>query len=582
VLVSTRFGETSQLHRVAQPMGAREQITFYDEPVSDTEVQPGGATVAYGRDVGGDETFAGFIQNLETGAVTGFTAPGLRNQGFVWRPDGGAVAYTQVPATSANWDIMIADPRSGAAPVRVMGDSGALSVMDWSPDGARLLVQQYISIQESKLFLLDVAGGTVTQLAADTTQAYDSGQFLPDGSAVIVTSSEGTGFLGLVRIDLATGARTALTPDVRWNIETFDISPDGRWLVYALNEAGQSRIGLMDLRRGREAERISTRVNEALGPGVIGRMRFDDAGRRVGLTFNAATSPADAYSFDLRNGAVTRWTRSEVGGLDPAGFVAPSLIEWQSFDGLTISGFYYQPTTPGPHPVIVLIHGGPEAQSRPSFSSTVQFWVRELGVAVLVPNVRGSSGYGPEFLAADNGPLRENSVRDIGALLDWIAAQPELDENRVVVYGGSYGGYMVLASMVHYNDRLAGGVDIVGISNFITFLENTSGYRQDLRRAEYGDERDPEMRAIFEQISPLNSIHRVTRPLFVIHGANDPRVPLSEAEQVAAAVRANGGDVWVMVAADEGHGFRRRSNQEAQREAETLFLQRVLGLPPLE
>jgi dipeptidyl aminopeptidase/acylaminoacyl peptidase len=288
--------------------------------------------------------------------------------------------------------------------------------------------------------------------------------------------------------------------------------------------------------------------------------------------------PGDVYTWELRARRLTRWTQSETGGIPQSTFVEPELISWRSFDDREITGFIYRPRTPGPHPVVINIHGGPESQFRPGFSSTIQYWVNELGIAVIAPNVRGSDGYGRDFLALDNGPLREDSVRDIGALLDWVGAQDSLDDQRVVVYGGSYGGYMVLASMTHYNDRLAGAVDIVGISNFATFLENTSGYRRDLRRAEYGDERDPEMRAVFDRISPLNSINRVNRPIFVVHGYNDPRVPVSEAEQVYAAVRRNGGEAWLMIAMNEGHGFARRENQEAQREAETLFFRRVLRL----
>ena len=228
--------------------------------------------------------------------------------------------------------------------------------------------------------------------------------------------------------------------------------------------------------------------------------------------------------------------------------------------------------------MIISIHGGPESQSRPGFNANFQYWIHELGAAVLVPNVRGSSGYGNEFVNLDNVLNREDSVRDIGALIDWAAAQPEFDADRIVVYGGSYGGYMVLASLMHYSDRLAGGINIVGISNFVTFLENTAGYRQDLRRAEYGDERDPDVRAFLESISPANHAHRITAPLFIIQGANDPRVPLSEAEQILAAVREAGGDPWYLVALDEGHGFAKQSNRDFQREAETMFLTEILGL----
>ena len=287
--------------------------------------------------------------------------------------------------------------------------------------------------------------------------------------------------------------------------------------------------------------------------------------------------------YDLTDDSLTRWTFSELGGLNPDSFVEPELIRYPTFDQVdgkqrTIPAFVYKPKGPGPHPVLVSIHGGPESQARPQFSSTIQYWVNELGLAVVVPNVRGSSGYGKTYVALDNGFKREDSVKDIGALLDWISTQTDLDQDRTVVFGGSYGGYMVLATMTNYPDRIAGGINIVGISSFVTFLENTNGYRRDLRRVEYGDERDPEMRAHLEKISPLNNADKITAPMLVIQGANDPRVPQSEADQIVAKVRENGGDVWYLLAKDEGHGFRKKSNRDAQREAETLFLQKVLGL----
>ena len=258
------------------------------------------------------------------------------------------------------------------------------------------------------------------------------------------------------------------------------------------------------------------------------------------------------------------------------------MFDYPNADGMDIPAFIYRPAGEGPYPVIVSIHGGPEGQSRPYFSSTYQYWANELGAAVVVPNVRGSAGYGKTYVSLDNGLNRKKSVEDIGALLDWIDGQGDLDSDRVLVYGGSYGGYMVLASMVDYNARLAGGIDIVGISDFKTFLENTKGYRRDLRRAEYGDERDPEIAAFFEKISPLNNASEITKPLFIIQGANDPRVPASEAEQILEAVRQNGGEAWFLLAMDEGHGFAKKSNRDFQREAETLFLQDVLELDSAE
>ncbi|HRP11061.1 MAG TPA: S9 family peptidase [Terricaulis sp.] len=572
VLISTRFGEVNQLHRVDAPMGARRQITYFDERVTSASVQPGGSDILFSRDVGGNENFAGFLLNQTTGAVRQVTDPDTRNQAFVWNHDGSQFAWSYVPPSEPNYDIFVGAAAPNARPRRVFDGEGAIGPIDYAPDGRHMLVGRYISAAESQLFVLDLDSGAMTQLTPELQVSYSDGEFLPDGRAIITLSDEGAQFQRLVRIELASGARTVLTPGLSWNVESFDLSPDGRTIAYVVNEAGRSRLRLMDARTLRQLPA------PALAPGIVSGVEFDAQSRRIGFTLNSATAPGDVYSWDLRARQLTRWTASETGGIPQSNFVDPELITWRSFDGLEISGFLYRPRTPGPHPVVIQIHGGPESQFRPGFNSTIQYWVNELGIAVIAPNVRGSDGYGRDFLALDNAEKREDSVRDIGALLDWIAAEPRLDQERVMVYGGSYGGYMVLASMTHYNDRLAGGVNIVGISNFITFLENTSGYRRDLRRAEYGDERDPEMRAVFERISPLTNIGRVSKPMLVVHGYNDPRVPVSEAEQVYAAVRRNGGEAWLMIAMNEGHGFARRENQEAQREAETLFFRRVLRL----
>jgi dipeptidyl aminopeptidase/acylaminoacyl peptidase len=572
MLIFTRFGDTVQLHRVDQPMGARTQLTFYDERITGASLRPGTSEILFTRDVGGDENFAGYMLDPATGRARLITEARTRNEGFIWSDDGEQIAWSYVPASEPNYDIYVADPNDAAARRRVFDGEGAVYPVDFSGDGARLLMQRYISIAESQLFVLDVATSAITRITPDLTVAYNGGEFTPDGRHIITLSDENSQFQRLVRIDLSSGARQVLSGDLAWNIESFDLSDDGRTIAYVVNEAGRSSLRLMDART------LRALPSPALPAGIISGVTFDDAGRRLAFTLNSATAPGDVYSWDLRARRLTRWTLSETGGIPQPTFVEPELISWRSFDQREITGFLYRPRTPGPHPVIVQIHGGPESQFRPGFSPTIQYWVNELGVAVIAPNVRGSDGYGKDFLALDNGPLREDSVRDIGALLDWIDAQQSLDGERVMVYGGSYGGYMVLASMTHYNDRLAGAVDIVGISNFVSFLENTSGYRRDLRRAEYGDERDPEMRAVFERISPLNNINRINRPIFVVHGYNDPRVPVSEAEQVMAAVRRNGGEAWLMIAMNEGHGFARRENQEAQREAETLFFRRVLRL----
>lgn len=572
VLIYTRFGDTVQLHRVDRPMGARTQLTFYEERIAGAAVKPGTSEILFTRDVGGDENFAGHMLDPATGRARQLTEANTRNQGFIWSDDGEQIAWAYVPGAEPNYDIYVGDPNNVHARRRVFDGEGAVFPADFSADGARLLLQRYISIAESHLFLLDIASNELTRITPDIDVAYGGGEFTLDGRAIVTTSDENAQFMRLVRIDLASGERRVLTPDLGWGVESFDLSPDGRTIAYVVNEAGRSTLRLMDART------LRALPGPQLPPGIVSGVTFDPESRRIGFTLNSATAPGDVYTWDLRLRRLTRWTQSETGGIPQSTFVDPELIGWRSFDDREITGFLYRPRTPGPHPVIVNIHGGPESQYRPGFSATIQYWVNELGVAVIAPNVRGSEGYGKDFVALDNGPLREDSVRDIGALLDWIAADDSLDDQRVMVYGGSYGGYMVLASMTHYNDRLAGAVDIVGISNFVSFLENTSGYRRDLRRAEYGDERNAEMRTVFDRISPLNNISRVNKPIFVVHGYNDPRVPISEAEQVYAAVRGNGGEAWLMIAMNEGHGFARRENQEAQREAETMFFRRVLGL----
>jgi len=320
--------------------------------------------------------------------------------------------------------------------------------------------------------------------------------------------------------------------------------------------------------------------------GLIYNLRFNPDSRRLAMTLSTAQSPSDVFVIQMGRSArivksLQRWTFSEVGGLDTREFIEPRLVRYPTFDQQggkqrQIPAFVYQPRGDGPFPVIIYIHGGPESQYRPGFSSTFQMWAAELGAAIIAPNVRGSLGYGNEYLSLDDGFRREDSVRDIGALLDWIAGQPELDESRVAVYGGSYGGYMVLASAVHYSDRLKAAVDVVGISNFVTFLESTQDYRRDLRRIEYGDEREPEMRAFLERISPLNQVEKIQVPLLVVQGQNDPRVPVTEAEQIVSALRARGNPVWYINALNEGHGYKRKENRDVYQQAAMMFLQHYL------
>lgn len=574
ILISTRFGDTAQVHRVAVPGAARTQLTFAAEPANDVVVQPGAARYVYARDEGGAEYYQAWLKDL-AGGETLITAPGTRNQAFVFSPDGKRLAWTQVTRGRADYDVVMADADRPASRRVVHQGKGAVSPVAFSKDGRTLLLGRSISAAEEERYLLDIATQRVVELnPIDGKIAYGGGEFTPDGRSVVLRSDQGSDVLRLVRMDVATGRSTPISAESRWDVETFDLSDDGRTVAYVLNEDGFSRLVVQSLDGGRAP------AQPQLPKGVISGVHFSPDGKRLAFTLSTATSAGDVWSWDLAGAKLARWTESELGGIDAGKLVEPELVRYRSFDGRSIPAFVYRPTTraSGKRPVVIQIHGGPESQELPSFNPRRQSWVADLDAVVITPNVRGSSGYGKEYLALDNAEKREDSVKDIGALLDWIATQPDLDPKRVAVVGQSYGGYMVLACAALYPERLAGIIDLYGISNWTTFLQNTEGYRRDLRRAEYGDERVPAMKAVFDRISPLNQAERMTRPMMVFQGANDPRVPKSESDQLVAKLRGQGTDVWYIVAADEGHGIQKKANAEVVRAAETMFLARTLGV----
>ncbi len=570
ILISTRFGDVLQIHRVEAPAGARQQITFYDEPVRNAFANPRGQSFLFTKDTGGDEFFQGYYVDVTNGDVTTFTEPGTRNRGFSWSGDGSTVVWYRALRGEADWDILAGNPTDPDSIRVIYEGDGAITPIDVDTRGDMVLVLQIISISKNRLFILDVVNGGLIELNPGLDVAYKGGLFLPDGS-ILTATDRGGEYINLVRLDPGDGRMTSYTDGVSWNVEDFDLSPDGETVVFTVNEGGLISLKMLDLTTG------SIGDGPVLPVGVALRPRFNRDGTAVAFSFSASTDPFDVWSFEVDTLELTSWTNAEVGGLDRSVFAAAEMFEYPNADGMDIPAFMYRPDGVGPHPVIISIHGGPENHARPAFSSIYQYWVNVLDAAVVVPNVRGSSGFGKTYVGLDNGLNRKRPVEDIGALLDWIASQPDLDSERVVVHGGSYGGYMVLASMIDYADRLAGGVNIVGISDFRTFLENTQDYRRDLRRVEYGDERDPEIAAFFEEISPLRNADMITKPLFIVQGFNDPKVPYTEAEQILSAVRASGGDAWYLMAMDEGHGFQKKSNLSFQRAAETLFFRYVFN-----
>ena len=577
MLVSTRFADAPQLHLVKMPGGARRQLTFTPEPVGGGSFQPkSGGSIVFAQDSGGGEFYQLHRYDLADGRITLLTDGKSRNSSPTWARSGKWFAYTSTRRNGKDNDIHLLkpdDPQSDRLLIEVTG--GGWSVTDVSEDETKLLLLEYISINESYLWLADAKTGAKELLTPKDGSkiAWSHAEFARDGKSIFVTTDKDSEFQRLCRMDLATKQLTTLTAKLPWDVASFARSPDGRTIAFVSNEDGASVLHLSDARSGRE------RSVPKLPLGVIGGLEWHENGRDLGFSLTSARSPADAWSLEVKTGRLERWTESETGGLNPAEFVEPEVVRLKSFDGLTISALVYRPDSkkfPGPRPVLINIHGGPEAQSRPVFQARNNYYLSELGVAIVYPNVRGSDGYGKTFLTLDNGFQREDSVKDIGALLDWVGKDARLDGQRTAVIGGSYGGYMVLACMTHYSSRLRCGVDIVGISSFLTFLKNTQDYRRDLRRVEYGDERDPKMAKFLERISPLASVKNISKPLFVVQGKNDPRVPATEAEQMVKAIRDQGGAVWYLMAKDEGHGFQKKKNADFQFLSTILFFREYL------
>jgi dipeptidyl aminopeptidase/acylaminoacyl peptidase len=565
LLIATRFADAAQLHEVRLPGGARRQLTFTPEPARGGAWQrKHGRYIYFSQDIGGGEFYQFHRLDPDSGRITLLTDGKSRNEGGAMSSDGELIAYTSTRRNGRDYDIYVMDP-SAPASNRMISEmsGGGWAAVDWSEDKSRLLVAEYISINKSRIYLMDVKTGTKELLTPDkeTPVAYTGAEFARDGKSIFFSSDDGSEFQRLYHMDLKTRTMRLLPTDINWDVDEFDVSPDSKTIAFVTNEDGVGKIHLIDVKSGRKQR------PPHLPLGIPSNVSWHENGHEIAFNFTSARSPADVYSYDVKSGQLDRWTESETGGLQTGNFVEPELVRVKSFDGLTVSGFLYRPDPkkfPGRRPLIINIHGGPESQSRPNFLGRNNYYLDELGVAVLLPNVRGSSGYGKTFLTLDNGFKREDSVKDIGAFLDWAGSDAGIDAGRIAVMGGSYGGYMTLACMTHFSDRLRCGVDVVGISSFLTFLKNTQDYRRDLRRVEYGDERDPKMAEFMAQIAPLNNVEKIGKPLFVVQGLNDPRVPVTEAEQMAKAIRDRGGKVWYLMAKDEGHGFQKKKNADFQ------------------
>jgi dipeptidyl aminopeptidase/acylaminoacyl peptidase len=583
MLIATRFGDTDQIHRVVVPGGARTQLTFIPGGLGGGQVAPyrfsyqqaTGAFIVFQKDESGKENFQNYRLDLATRAVTRLTDGVSRNTLGVWSRRGDRLAYSSTRRNGKDWDLYVMDPADPSTDRRIAEVEGRWDAVDWTPDDRAVLALETRSAAESYLWRVEVATGERTLLTPKGPEpvSFADAAVARDGRTVYLTTDRDSDFLRLARLDLRTGRLTVLTETVAGDVEEFALAPDDSLVAFVVNENGLGVLHLLDLATGRERPVLKLPV------GIVSNLRWHRNGVDLAFDLESPRMPRDVFSLDVRTGRVDRWTFSETGGLDPETLAEPEVVRWKSFDGLTISGILYRPPArfAGRRPVMINIHGGPErGQARPVWIGWSNYFLNELGVAILYPNVRGSSGFGKRFRDLDNGVRREDATRDIGALLDWIATRPDLDPARVMVTGASYGGYLTLSAFATYNDRLRCAFAGFPISSMVTELERTDPSRRDQRRPEYGDERDPAVRAVLERIAPLTNASKIRRPLFLAHGERDTRVPVSESRQMAAAVRENGAPLWLLVAQDEGHGFARQANVQYLMYAWAWFMEQYL------
>jgi dipeptidyl aminopeptidase/acylaminoacyl peptidase len=576
MMILKRAGNgAAQIFLLADPLAKPKQLTKGREPIRGALFEPKrGDYVLFARDVGGDEATQIYRLDPKTLEEKQITPNGELHSLGPWNSAQDKIIITaraldrNGKREQASVDVFAINPLQPEARFKLTTLAGAgWRVVRWLDRENRLILSDVESATKSTLWSLDLATGKRTSL----TDGFSEDDGLTADRWLYRLKFDGD-FSKLSRIDIRTGERQWATKDIEHDIDTWSVVRSSKRLAVLVNVKGLNQLKLYD-------GDLRPLAVPTLPPGLITSVAWHKNGRDLALSIESAESPGEVFSIDVDVAQVTRWTQHEhvFGVKRPFSEAVP--ITWKSFDGMTISGFMHRPEAadfPGKRPVIISIHGGPIAQARPGFRGRGNYWINERGYAMIYPNVRGSSGFGKKFLEADNFKKREDSVKDIGALLDWIQTQPDLDASRVAVAGGSYGGYMVLASSVKYSNRLAAACNSVGISHFVSFLENAETYWRVQRRNEYGDERDPETRKFLDSISPLTHAEKINVPLMVSHGKNDPRVRYTEAEQIVKKVRANGQPVWYLLAEDEGHGFAKKANQDFHFAAQTLFFDKYL------
>ena len=570
---------TPQVWTVPEAGAWPTQRTFYDERVTFASPSPERAETVFGMDDGGDERGSLFRLDDE-GRITELTQPDAKHRWGGWSHDGDRIAFASNRREESVFDVYVR-PRDGTDgdARRLLEGDGWLSGAGWSPDDSRLLVHEARSNVDTDVYVLDIESGALAALTGegfpgdgntgDEAVRYKSLSWGPDGEYVYCCSDRDGDTLSLVRLDADDGGLETVVDGGTWNVDGVAIDDGTGRIAYSRNVDGYTELTVGDLDGGR----IDPRPDPELPAGLAGGVAFDDGADRFAVTVTTDTHNANVYVVDIETGAAERWTQAPTAGIPESTFVESNPVRYGTFDGREIPGYLSVPETvpEGGAPTIVDVHGGPESQRRPSFSALKQYLLAH-GYAVFEPNVRGSTGYGREYAALDDVEKRMDAVADVEAAAAWLADRSEVDGDRLIVKGGSYGGFVALAALTEYPDVWAAGVDVVGIANFVTFLENTGSWRRALREAEYGSLEDD--RELLESISPINSMDRIEAPLFALHGENDPRVPVGEARQVAEAAEAAGVPVETLVFEDEGHGISKRENRIEAYAAIVEFLDR--------
>jgi dipeptidyl aminopeptidase/acylaminoacyl peptidase len=563
----TNISGTPQVWMISAQGGWPDQMTFFSDRVDFISWSPDGSGLIFGKSIGGDENAQLYWMAPDGSQIRALTSePKVRHNFGGWSNDGKKISYASNQRNKDFFDIYVMEVATGSSQL-VYQQDGSNAPVAWSVDGRTLVVShanEQLSL-DNDLYLVEIATKTATHLTPHEGAAqFSNVRFMPDGHSLLFTTNDKREFQSLAQMDLAT-RRVDILDDTQWDVAGIEVSDNGGMLAYTLNREGFSELYVRRLNT--DGKPLITALGskdmpvKLPGKGVVGGLSFSRDGRKLALVFNGTRFNPDVWLYDLQTRTLKQVTRSSRAGIPQSSFVEPELIHYKTFDERVIPAWYYRPrNTPAnvPLPVIVSVHGGPEGQALPTFSAVDQYFLAR-GYAILVPNVRGSTGYGKTYTHLDDVQKREDSVKDLAAAVDWLKSRGGADPKRIAVMGGSYGGYMVLAAITLYPEIWSSAVELFGIANFETNLKRTSGYRRKLREREYGTlEKDLEF---LRSISPIYKVDRIRAPLFVLQGKNDPRVPYTESEQIVKALRDRNRPVEYILFEDEGHGFVKLTNR---------------------